>query len=236
LLCDLQQWGRTNTWHRKMHSLIDKDNSSLPHVFILDSDPAELEALTKLLEVAGHEVTTFSGAFDFLDACTQNTQGCLIATVKIHDMNGLELQEELTRRGILLPIIFLTKHGTIPLSVRAIKAGAMDFFTKPVDETELLACVKQSLIKSSELNKQANKFRSKGIRLLSLTLREKEVMVLVVNGLSSKKIATQLGINFRTVENYRANVMHKTACSNILELARFAESIASVSKVSIAAY
>jgi len=189
------------------------------NVFIVDDDEAVRDSLRMMLKAAGCNVTVFSSADEFLSVCKDNTLGCLILDVNMPGMNGPALQEELNRRGSRLPIIFLTGQGSIPLSVRTLKAGAMDFLTKPVDGTELLNCVKLALDKCVELQEQAFESQFIAKRLAALTGREKEVMTLIIKGLTSKEVAVRLGISFRTVENHRAQVMQKTGASNMLELA-----------------
>ncbi len=190
------------------------------YVFIVDDDAVVLDSLRMQLETAGYAVATFHGAEDFLEICTPDTHGCIILDVNMPDMDGPALQEELTRRGLQLPIIFLSGHGTIPLTVRTLKAGAMDFLTKPVKGTVLLARVREAMEQCSLLRKQAQASQSIASRLAMLTEREREVLKLAVAGHTSKEIAIHLGISYRTVEIHRAHVMQKTGASNMLELAR----------------
>lgn len=197
------------------------------YVFIVDDDAVVLDSLRMLLEAAGYAVATFHGAEDFLEICTPETHGCIILDVNMPDMDGPALQEELTRRGLQLPIIFLSGHGTIPLTVRTLKAGAMDFLTKPVKGSVLLARVQEAMEQCSNLQKQARISESNAARLAMLTEREIEVMNLAVAGHTSKEIAQRLGISYRTVEIHRAHVMQKTGASNMLELARITSNHAS---------
>jgi len=196
--------------------------SDLATVFIVDDDAAVRDSLRMMIKAAGYAVTTFPCANDFLDVCTPETQGCIILDVNMPNMDGPTLQGELKRRGLLLPIIFLTGQGTISLSVRTIKAGAMDFLTKPVDGSVLLARVQKALEQCSLLQNQSRTYQSIAARLAILTEREREIMALVVEGHTCKDIARRLNINFRTVEIHRTHVMQKTGASNILELARIA--------------
>jgi FixJ family two-component response regulator len=153
--------------------------------------------------------------------CNQDTSGCIILDVNMPDMDGPALQEELNRRGLLLPIIFLTGQGSIPLTVRVLKAGASDFLTKPVDGTELLACVNQALIKCEEMKIKSADSQAKALRLATLTEREREIMSLIVAGHANKEIAERLDISPRTVENHRAHIMEKTGATNLRELIEF---------------
>jgi FixJ family two-component response regulator len=194
--------------------------SDINKVFIVDDDAAVRDLLAMLLEAAGYDVATFPCADDFLNVCTPDTQGCIILDVNMPNMDGPTLQEELTRRSFRLPIIFLSGQGTIPVTVRAIKAGALDFLTKPVDGSILLVRVQEALERCSIQQKQAQVSQSAAARLAMLTEREREVMMLAVAGHTSKEIAQRLDISFRTVEIHRAHVMQKTGASNILELAR----------------
>lgn len=191
-------------------------------VFIVDDDEAVRDSLRMMIKAAGHSAATFSCANDFLDVCTPETQGCIILDVNMPNMDGPALQEELTRREMRLPIIFLSGQGTIPLSVRTIKAGAVDFLTKPVEGAVLLARVQEALEQCSIQQKQANASQSIVARLAMLTEREREVMMLAVAGHTSKEIALRLDISYRTVEIHRARVMQKSGASNMMELARIA--------------
>lgn len=191
-------------------------------VFVVDDDPSVRDSISTLLDVAGHEVVTFSQAADFLAVCTPDTCGCIILDVNMPDMDGPMMQQELKRRGMRLPIIFLSGKGTIPLTVHAIKSGAMDFLTKPVKGSILLERVNEALEQCAVLQNEAKTSRSIAARLATLTQREREVMKLAVEGLTSKEVAQHLCISYRTVEIHRAHVMHKLGASNMLELARLA--------------
>ena len=190
--------------------------SDLGYVYIVDDDAAVLDSIRMLLEAAGYAVAVFHGAEDFLEICTPDTQGCIILDVNMPDMDGPALQEELVRRGLHLPIIFLTGHGT----VRTIKAGAVDFLTKPVAGTVLLERVQEAMNKCANLQEQARASQTISARLATLTEREREVMKLAVEGHTSKEIAQRLDISYRTVEIHRAHLMQKSGASNMLELAR----------------
>ena len=189
-------------------------------VYIIDDDAAVRDALSMLLEATGHAVSAFENATWFLQNCTPGCQGCIILDVDMPGMDGPALQEELLRRNIRLPVIFLSGKGTIPVTVRAIKTGAMDFLTKPVDRQVLLDRVQKAL-------KQSEALQSTALRLAALTEREREVMKLAVAGHTSKEIAQRLGISYRTVEIHRTHVMHKTGATNLLELARIADTFES---------
>ena len=196
--------------------------SAQENVFVVDDDAAVRDSLRMLLKADGHEVSTFASASEFLDACTQDMKGCIILDVKMPGMDGISLQEELKRRSLRLPIIFLSGQGTIPVTVSAIKAGAMDFLTKPVDGTELLSCVREALKLDLLLQEQDADRQTTATRLSTLTDREREVMLLSIEGRTSKEIALQLSISYRTVESHRAHILRKTGASNLMELARIA--------------
>jgi RNA polymerase sigma factor (sigma-70 family) len=197
--------------------------SPTPTVFVVDDDAAVRDGLALLLDTAGLAVETYDGAAPFLAACSPGLAGCLILDVRMPEMGGPELQAELIRRGVDLPIIFLTAHGDIPTTVQAMKAGAMDFLTKPVVGAELLERVRAAFEKSARLREQASARDSLRERLEGLTGREREIMKLVADGLPNKEIARSLGISHRTVEVHRARVMQKTGVTNLVELSRLAQ-------------
>jgi len=192
-------------------------------VFVVDDDPAVRDSLTLLLEQEDLTVETFDSAEAFLAMCPPVPGCCAIFDINMPGMNGLQLQEELSKRGIALPVIFLTGHGDIPLSVRAIKAGAVDFLTKPATGAALLESVKAALLEGERLSRQVEANQTAAARVGSLTDREREVMVLAVEGLPNKEIARRLGISHRTVEIHKARIMHKTGVDSLLDLVRIAE-------------
>ncbi|ANJ66935.1 DNA-binding response regulator [Halothiobacillus diazotrophicus] len=193
-------------------------------VFVVDDDPAIRDSLSLLLEQEDMTVVSYESAAEFLkniDALVPRC--CAIIDIRMPDIDGLQLQAEIINRGILLPVIFLTGHGDIPMSVRAIKSGAVDFLTKPVSGHTLLESVHVALLESERLFSQAEANHSARSVLESLTDREREVMSLAIEGRSNKEIARQLGISHRTVEIHRARVMHKTGADSLVELVRIAE-------------
>ncbi|MBA3034567.1 MAG: response regulator [Gammaproteobacteria bacterium] len=192
-------------------------------IFVVDDDPAVRESLSLLLEQEDFQVETYDSAAAFLAACPPGPHSCAIVDIRMPVMDGMQLQAELTRRGIPLPVIFLTGHGDIPLSVRAIKLGAFDFLTKPVSGATLLESVRMALLESDRLNLIAASNQSAVERIASLTEREREVMALAVAGLSNKETAKRLGISHRTVEIHRARVMHKTGAESLVDLVRIAK-------------
>ena len=193
-----------------------------PTVFIVDDDAAVRDSLTLMIEQAGMRVQSFENAKTFLNAYRPNFFGCAIIDVKMSGMDGLQLQEELAWRKILLPVIFLTGHGDIPMSVRAIKGGAIDFLTKPVIREKLLICVRAAFSEAKKRMSDATHNQEIISCLKKLTRREREVMLLAVQGQSNKEIGAYLGISYRTVEIHKSKIMQKTGAHNLLDLARIA--------------
>lgn len=198
-----------------------------PIVFIVDDDAAVRDSLTLMIEQAHIRVRSFDNARTFLNAYQPDFFGCILIDVKMPDMDGLQLQEELSRRNIVLPVIFLTGHGDIPMSVKAMKAGAVDFLTKPVIRDKLLVCVHAAFIEAQKRIEDLISSQDAIACLAKLTEREREVMVLAVEGRSNKEIASYLGISFRTVEIHKSKIMLKTGASNLLDLARIVRAAAS---------
>lgn len=196
--------------------------ATTPTVFVIDDDPAVRDSLGLLLETEGLRVECFACARSFLDAYHEEQHGCLVLDVRMQPMSGPELQAELARRGSQLPIIFLTAHGDIPMTVRAMKAGAKDFLTKPINGAELLERVHAVLEFERERHSQKELIERECKRLEQLTQRENEVMMLALAGRTNKAIAKQLGISYRTVEIHRSHILQKTGTANMLELAQLA--------------
>ncbi|MHB8354227.1 MAG: response regulator transcription factor [Burkholderiales bacterium] len=193
-------------------------------VYVVDDDEAVRDALVLLLETAGFEVQGFASAQAFLAVCNAESRGCIILDIKMPEMDGPALHRELLQHGILLPVIFLTAYGSIIQSVQAIKAGALDFLTKPVEGGLLLERVREAMSQNLQRQEHSEVHRKLLARLATLTTREREVMALAVTGLTNKEIAQRLAISHRTVEIHRARVMHKTGAASLLALARIAES------------
>lgn len=201
-----------------LHLAVRAVTSALVH--IVDDDRAVCDSLSLLCETAGLTAHCYCSPESFLAAIREGLQGCVVLDVRLPRMNGLQLHAELRRRGFALPIIYLTAHGDIPLTVRAMKLGAVDFLTKPVDGAAFVERV-HALVR---LEPAAEGFlgRAAAERLAGLTAREREVMRLAAEGHSNKEIGKRLKISFRTVEIHRARIMKKTGCANLLELARLA--------------
>src|SRR5262245_19439658 len=189
-------------------------------VYIVDDEPAVLDGLRLMLSTFGYACCTYASAEDFLAAVPSGSNGCLIADIRLPGMSGLDLQRELTRRGYQLPVIFITAHGDIRMAVAAVKAGAVDFLEKPIDDTLLVDSLRQALLREDVQRIARDRANELAVRLQRLTLREKEVMGLVIEGFSNAAIGDRLGNSPRTVEHYRASVMEKMQARNLSDLVR----------------
>jgi RNA polymerase sigma factor (sigma-70 family) len=191
-------------------------------VFIVDDNADVRGGLTMQLEAAGLQTKAFARAEDFLNAIHPAVIGCLLLDVRMPEMTGPELQAEMARCGIQLPIIFLTGHGDIPLAVKCIQAGALDFLTKPVSGKLLLERIHAALTLSAEQWKKDAEKRVLDEKIASLTVREREVLELVKAGYTNKEIAKALGISVRTVEHHRSRILMRTGIENLFKLTRLA--------------
>lgn len=192
-------------------------------VYLLDDEPEMVKALTRLLRSRQFEVRGYTSVPAFLEACHPQDIACLVLDVAMPELDGLELQQRLTHKGILIPIIFLTGHGDIPMSVRAIKAGATDFLTKPVDATALVRAVRAAL-QTAQTRHEANvEITALATRFATLTPRELEVMRHVVAGRLNKQIAADFGTGEQNIKLHRAHIMQKMAVESIADLVRAAE-------------
>ena len=197
--------------------------SSTPTVFLLDDEPEMVKALTRLLRAKQFEVRGFTSVRAFLEAGALPDTACLVLDVSMPELDGLELQQRLTHLGILIPIIFLTGHGDIPMSVRAIKAGAADFLTKPVDAAALVRAVRAALQTAQNRRQTIAETAALAARLATLTPREREVMEHVVAGQLNKQIAADLGTGEQNIKLHRAHIMQKMAVESLADLVRAAE-------------
>jgi FixJ family two-component response regulator len=192
-------------------------------VFLVDDEPGMLKSLTRLLRAEGFTVVAFPTAEAFLGAYQPSEVGCLVLDVAMPGIDGLELQRQLSREGIMLPIVFLTGHGDIPMSVRAIKAGAIDFLTKPVNDTELLRAVRAALQRAEEQRVFVTETAALRERLARLTPREQEVLEHVISGKLNKQIAADLGTGEQNIKIHRGRMMEKMGVQSVAELVRLAE-------------
>jgi FixJ family two-component response regulator len=196
-----------------------------PVVFVVDDDPAMRDSLRWLIESTGLRVETYGDARTFLEAVGPDRPGCLVLDVRMPGMSGLDLQAELARRGIGLPTIVVTGHAEVPLAVRALKAGALDFIEKPFSDQLLLDRVRQG-IEIDRREREGREQRADVMRRIGLlTQREREVLDLVVAGRANKEIAVALHLSPKTVEVHRSHVMEKMQASSVAELVRLTLSV-----------
>ncbi len=193
-----------------------------PTIFVIDDDPSVRASLERLLRSVSLDVRTFASAQEFLHGDPPEAPGCLVLDVRMPGLSGLDLQEELANRGTPLPIIFMTGYGTIPMSVRAMKAGAVDFLEKPFDDQNLLDTIYNAIERSKGMKLERDEETEKRRLLDSLTRREREVFALVARGMLNKQIAYELGISEKTVKVHRARVMQKMHASSLADLVRLA--------------
>jgi len=191
-------------------------------IFVVDDEPAVRDSLQVLLGTYGFAVETYATAASFLDRADAHRPGCLVADVRMPGMTGIELQRELTRRGNAMPVIVITGHGDVPMAVDALKAGAMDFLEKPLNDEALVRSIRAALERDERARAEGQEMSRLGERMGRLTGREREVMMLIVDGLANNAVAEKLGISARTVEHYRANIMQKMEAASFAELVRMA--------------
>ncbi|HTT97036.1 MAG TPA: response regulator FixJ [Rhizomicrobium sp.] len=195
--------------------------STEPTIFIIDDEPSVRESLRALLESVGHRVKDYGSAHAFL-ADHPTHDGCAISDIRMPEMDGLELQEEIARRGLGIPVIIMTGHGDVPLAVRAMKAGAIDFLEKPFDDETMLGSVRRALEAGRQKHDQLAEARAAQDLLSLLTPRERHVLDQLVAGRSNKVAAYELGISPRTIEIHRARIMDKMHARSLSDLVRTA--------------
>jgi RNA polymerase sigma factor (sigma-70 family) len=189
-------------------------------VFIVEDDPSMRNALKNLLRSVGLDCQLYTSAQEFLDAEKPEVPSCLILDVRLPGMSGLDLQKELGKEDIQIPVIFITAHGDIPMSVRAMKAGAVEFLPKPFRDQDLLDAIQMSLMQDRKRRERDSEIAVLQKRLQALTPREREVFPLVVSGRSNKEIAGEIGISEITVKVHRGNLMRKMQATSFAELLR----------------
>jgi RNA polymerase sigma factor (sigma-70 family) len=194
-------------------------------VFVVDDDPSVRGGLARLFKSVGLAAEAFASAREFLELPSPEGPACLVLDVRLPELSGLDLQTGLARAGVAIPIIFITGYGTVPTSVRAMKAGAADFLEKPVDEQQLLDAVHRALEQDRRARQERAEVAERRRRLESLTPREREVLAYVVAGRLNKQIAAELGTSEKTVKVHRARVMEKMKVASLAELARLAEKL-----------
>ena len=192
-------------------------------VFVVDDDAAVRRSVERLIRTVGLDVLTFPSAQEFLEHGPPDGPACVVLDVRMPGLSGLDLQKKLTEAGFSVPIIIMTGHGTVPMSVRAMKAGAVDFLQKPFDEQVLLDAVSQALERDRE-GRKTEALRLQALRRMdTLTPREREVFELVVRGLLNKQVAAELGASEKTIKVHRARVMQKMEADSLADLVRMAE-------------
>lgn len=204
-----------------MHKIISEVN---PTIYLVDDDPSVRSSLTMLLNSAGFEVICFNSGKDFLKfSVDAPTTACLILDIKMPGLSGLELQKELALINYKIPIVFITGHGDISMSVEAMKKGAVNFLSKPFDDDQLIDAVQEAHLKSSQMSTEQNELNQIRQKIETLTPRENEVLGHLITGILNKQIAYKLDISERTVKAHRKQVLDKMGIQSIAELVRFTE-------------
>jgi FixJ family two-component response regulator len=201
-------------------------------VFVIDDDPSMRAALEDLVGSIGLEARPFASPQEFLASKRPDVPGCVVVDVRLPGMSGLAFQKELVRVGIHLPVIFVTGHGDIPMGVRAMKAGAIEFLTKPFHDQDLLDAIHLAIERDKERRLEAVLVTALRERYVTLTERERQIMALVVAGHANKQIAAELNLSEMTVKVHRGQVMRKTKAASLPELVRIADALSTRNKTS----
>jgi FixJ family two-component response regulator len=200
-------------------------SETLPIVFVVDDEPAVGVSIKRLLQSVGLEARYLSSADEFLRAKRPDAPGCLVLDVRLPDLSGLDLQQELTKANVDLPVIFITGHADISMAVRAMKAGAVEFLTKPFREQELLEAVQRAISRHRQTRDQRASMRVLQSRYELLTPREREVYPLVASGLLNKQVAAELNASEKTIKVHRGQLMQKMEAHSLSDLIRMAEQL-----------
>jgi FixJ family two-component response regulator len=200
-------------------------SGSVATVFIVDDDRGMRQAIQDLVESVGLRAEAFATGQDFLRKQLTDNPSCLVLDVRLPQMSGLDFQRQLAEAGVQIPIIFITAHGDIPMSVRALKSGAVEFLTKPFRDQDLLDAIQQALQRDNAVREQQTEIHQLKQRYQSLTVREREVMTLVASGLLNKQIASEIGASEATVKIHRGRVMEKMEAGSLPELVRMADKL-----------
>ena len=196
-----------------------------PIVWVVDDDESVRKALSRLIQSVGLDVETFPSAQAFLARDLSERASCLVLDVRMPGLNGLDLLEELRQAGLDIPVIFITRHGDVPMSVRAMKAGAVDFLEKPFNDQQLLDAIHQAIASVEQVRRERVERAEVQRRLETLTPREGEVLALVVTGLLNKQIGAELGTSEKTIKVHRARVMEKMQADSLPDLVRIAQTV-----------
>ena len=194
-------------------------------IAIVDDDPSVRKGLQRLIRSAGWAAESFASAQEFLDRPRTNAPSCVVLDLQLPGLSGLDLQKQMTEAGLEIPIVFLTGHGNIPLTVQAMKAGAVEFLTKPVDEQDLLKAIQEAVERDRRTRQQQAELGDLRDRYQSLTVREQEVMRQVISGLLNKQIAGELKITEDTVKFHRGHIMRKMRADSLADLVRMGENL-----------
>jgi FixJ family two-component response regulator len=199
--------------------------AAVPTVFIIDDDRGMRQAIHDLVESIGLRAESFATGEEFLSTKQIARPSCLVLDVRLPQMSGLDFQDRLAKRGVRIPIIFITAHGDIPMSVRALKSGAVEFLTKPFRDQDLLDAIQQALERDRTAQSEQVETHDLEERYRGLTARELEVMTLVVSGMLNKQIASEIGASEATVKIHRGNVMRKMEATSVVDLVRMSDKL-----------